>query len=98
MPYIMDVPEKLLQLVKSGDAQVYGSIIKDTSTGRILGHLEETGLNNIATGVATGNPFNVVSGGVKAVSSVVGNIQNQKIISQLAQISTQLTSAVTLGW
>ena len=43
MALIRKIPPHLLEAVKSGSATVYGGIIKDSSNGRILGHLEQTG-------------------------------------------------------
>ena len=115
------VPEVFKASVASGNVKVYGSILKDVASGKIVGHLEAVKLPKIIGGVfsgaakgalsgaATGNPvmagISAATGAIQSVSGIVGNVQNQKMISQLTQmgmqltqISTKLSTVATLGW
>ena len=105
------VPEVFKASVASGNVKVYGSILKDVASGKIVGHLEAVKLPKIIGGVfsgaakgalsgaATGNPvmagISAATGAIQSVSGIVGNVQNQKMISQLTQMGMQLTQIST---
>ena len=44
MPLLYAIPPLLQAAIDSGGAQLFGAIIKDTTTGQILGHVQQTGL------------------------------------------------------
>lgn len=39
-----DLPAQFLQGIATGDIIRYGAILKDAGTGRIVGHLQESGI------------------------------------------------------
>nr|WP_111301150.1 hypothetical protein [Paracoccus saliphilus] len=44
MPLLYEIPPLLQAAMDNGGAQLFGAIIKDTTTGQILGHVQQTGL------------------------------------------------------
>lgn len=42
MPLLYEIPGALQEALTSGGAQLFGAIIKDSSTGQILGHVQQT--------------------------------------------------------
>lgn len=72
----------------SGNLVRYGAILKDAQTGKIVGHLQETGLWRSALEQAPGliTSANPVTSGL----SVFQTIQNEQIKSRLAGIETLL--------
>jgi len=42
MPLLYAVPHALEMLISSGQAQLIGAVIKDISSGQILGHVQQT--------------------------------------------------------
>lgn len=72
--------------VASGNMKVFGSIIRNVDTGRIVGHLQETsGLLGLVA-EATTNPL---LASLNLVSSLVSNVQNEQIKSGLEDIKEQ---------
>jgi hypothetical protein len=69
----------------SGQLVRHGAILKDLNTGRIVAHLQETGLLNkaVSTGVELfGSAANPVGG----LTSVFSIVQNEQIKSRLTNI------------
>ncbi|WP_336366878.1 hypothetical protein [Marinobacter sp. C2H3] len=69
--YIFEVPLRLQPLVDAGVLQRVGAIIKDTSSGRIVAHMQQTGMGQQLVGSLIGSPFNVLN----TASSLVANAQ-----------------------
>lgn len=44
MPLLYEIPPMLRTAMDNGGAQLFGAIIKDSTTGHILGHVQQTGL------------------------------------------------------
>lgn len=106
---IRAVPDEFIGLVNSGQATVYGSIIKRNTTGKIIAHLEQVGnigineiLNPISPGLKqVGNTvITEILGSVlsKDVFSLVGIAQNLKIMKQLDNLTDVINNVQILSW
>jgi outer membrane murein-binding lipoprotein Lpp len=87
------IPDRLAAGVASGDYQVYGSIIRSLSSGRIVGHLQEAGgLSKLASLISTGPlaPLKVATG-------VVGLVQKEQIKGGIARLEAGVASLEQLG-
>lgn len=69
--YIFQVPKHLQPLVESGALERFGTIVKDSGTGKIVGHLQQTGAGQKIMGSLVGSPFS----GLDTVSSLAANAQ-----------------------
>lgn len=71
--------------VATGNLVRYGAILKDAGTGRIVGHLQETGLLSKALeqGMNVANPFGLAADGISV-------IQNEQIKGKLDAIQSTL--------
>ncbi|MBV7378261.1 hypothetical protein [Maritimibacter dapengensis] len=89
--YLRALPPELIDGVGSGAFKVAGSIIKNTSNGQIVGHLQETGAMDIvlkgATGVATGNPLAMAD----TAAGVGTLVQNEQIKARLTEVQSSLS-------
>lgn len=89
--FLREVPKHLLAGLKTQEYEVYGSIIRSLSSGKIVGHLQET--SQIASLAA-----NPVGGLVGLVGQAASVVQNEQIKTGIAQLqSMQLTSLVMSG-
>ncbi|MHA6324548.1 hypothetical protein [Roseivivax sp. CAU 1753] len=82
MPLLYAIPAGLDALVSSGQAQLIGAIIKDVSSGQILGHVQQT--QGFAQALAQ-------AGGAAAQTGfsplgIAGIVQNEQIKSSLEQL------------
>ena len=69
--YIFQVPTEFRYGIATKSLERFGSIIKDTHTGKIVAHLQETSLGQQLVGSLTGSPFSALD----AASSLVANAQ-----------------------
>lgn len=79
----------------AGQLVRHGAILKDVGTGRIVAHLQETGLLSRVVSQGTGmlgNALNPASG----IASVFTVVQNQQIKSKLAALETSMAGIQTL--
>ena len=94
------VPLQYLAQLDAGELVRYGTIFKDVSDGRIVAHLQQTGMFDQVLGAAVsglgqvaqsgGNPLNMFTG----LATVV---QNQQIKGQLTSLTQMVGSLETLG-
>jgi len=96
------IPDEFIAKVASGEYIRYGTIIKNSS-GKIIGHLKEVGLDSILKDfkIPT-NPLNVGTETIKAVSGIVQNFQLKEMKSLLESMQLinnigSLASVATLG-
>lgn len=94
LPY--KIPDQFLEAIGSGAAQLSGAIIRETSTGRILGHVQPTqafdGMLSSATQMILGTvPREFLPLGAISV------IQNQAIRGKLAEMSRTLALVQSLS-
>jgi hypothetical protein len=82
MPLLYAIPHALQSMISSGQAQLIGAVIKDVSSGQILGHVQQTqGLTQAlmqAGGAVAQTGFSPLG----AISA----IQNEQIKSSLTQL------------
>jgi hypothetical protein len=90
-------PDHLISHFAAGDSVRFGAILKDAATGRIVGHVQETGLAHsllsklIGGGVPT--PFSLIGNLVGAAVEIDTDRQIQQVKDQIAQ-SQQLVQAL----
>lgn len=95
--YTMKVPDTLEQKVIEGTAKVVGSIIKDVNSGKIIGHLEQMGGKAIIKKVGLNLGKNIINGSANpfgTASSILTNIQNQKIINDIKHVQKDVTNII----
>jgi hypothetical protein len=87
--------------VAAGEVVRYGAILKDVGTGKIIGHVQETGLfDAVASKVigggamAVANPVTAAMGGAGQLAAVA---QNSKMIGQLSNLTEMMGSLKTLN-
>lgn len=96
------VPSQFIDKVTSGEYVRYGTIIKNSS-GKIVGHLKEVGMDSILKDFKIPmNPLNAGTEAIKAVSGIVQNFQLKEMKSlldsmQLVNNIGSLSSVATLG-
>lgn len=83
---IFQVPAKFEAAVRAGEVLRYGGILKEVSTGQIVGHLQETGLAQKLLSSAFNGPL----APVQAISSLAANFQISQVSSQLVQVKSML--------
>lgn len=82
MPLLYAIPHALQSLISSGQAQLIGAVIKDVSSGQILGHVQQT--HGFAQAL-------MQAGGAVAQTGfsplgVIGAIQNEQIKSSMMRL------------
>jgi hypothetical protein len=86
---LREIPERLLAGVQSGDYRVYGSVIRSVSSGRFVGHLQETSaLSPLLGSTPAGLPL--------AAIEAVGVVQNEQIKGALAVVQSLQTAGLAL--
>jgi len=79
-----DIPSQWMGKVLSGEYIRYGSIIKETASGKIIGHLQEAGGLGILQGfVSSANPLSAITG-------VINTVQLSDISKKLNAVMQQL--------
>lgn len=88
---LREVPEALIAGVRSGQYQVYGSIVRSVSSGRVVGHLQEAGGLRTLVSLIGNSQIGMALQGAQIV-------QNEQIKSGLRSVETgigQLHAAMT---
>lgn len=75
---LFTIPEKYAFALASGEIQRFGALLKETSTGKIVAHVQETGLGQSLFSIGQGLPFSPL-GVVNSASSIYGNIQLNQV-------------------
>ncbi len=104
-PTQFDYPARFWAAVQAGDVIRYGTILKDAGTGKIVGHMQESGvaqslLSMVGSGIPTPlslgtDAINVGSGLYTAVQ--VGQLKAMMETLQLLQVATLGVSLVGVG-
>jgi len=79
---LFDVPLRFVGGIAAGDVVRYGSILKDAGTGKILGHLQESGLAQSLLSQAlstTPTPLGLISNTINAGASIYTATQVHQI-------------------
>lgn len=100
-----ELPLRFLSGLATGDVVRYGAILKDAGTGRILGHLQESGLAQSLLSQALSSapsPLSLISTAVNVGSNVYTAIQVQQLkammeMMQALQVATLGISLVGVG-
>lgn len=88
---IFETPHKYINGIASGELVRFGSIIKDSVTGKIVGHIQETGFSSFAQyGGGVLSPINTVS-------SVAANIQLSKLNEMVSLLTKLQLADLSLG-
>lgn len=101
--WTMTAAAEFIPGLHTGHVVRYGSILKDAVTGRIVGHLQETGLlHGALSAVAplSPPPLNLLFYGLQAVttaSSVAGNMQMARLQSSVGQLQASMGAMQVLG-
>ena len=91
IPFV--VPAKFQAAVEAGQVARYGAILKNETTGRIVGHLQETGALRklVHAGLSVGGgPLNTATG-------IYGIVQNEQIKSRLDAMQAMMGSLQSLN-
>jgi len=95
------IPEHLIARISSGECHVYGSIIRSMTTGRIVGHLQETSelasLAGTLLAAPASLPFQIGNFGVDAIGHSVSFIQNEQIKAGIAALQSMQLAGIALG-
>lgn len=94
IPFTVEALEQVGIL--AGKYQRYGALIKDVATGRIVGHVQETGLLQDIFRSATTQGFNLVNP-LTSVASVGSLFQNELMRRNLVNIENALGSVQIMG-
>lgn len=94
------IPAQYLASVNAGEILRYGTILKNASDGKVVAHLQQTGifdhvLSNSMSGLA--HLTTAVANPVGALSSIATVAQNEQIKGQLANMTEMMGSLQTLG-
>lgn len=90
---LRQVPPELVEALRTGALKLFGSVLRDPSTGRIAGFLQETGAtSHVASALGGVGPLDLtpVGAAMRAVevgASVAGVVQNEQIKAQLRLVS-----------
>ena len=93
-----DLPLRFLPGLASGDIVRYGAILKEAGTGRILGHLQESGIAQSLLSQALSSatsPLSLASSVVNTGSSIYTAIQVRQLKAMMETL--QALQVATLG-
>ena len=96
MSILMEEPAKFIAEMAAGRVIRYGAILKDASTGQILGHLKEAGQMGELLSNISASPFSVVSNlnpvsiGIDAFGHTFNGVQIHNVQKSVDQIQKTL--------
>jgi hypothetical protein len=94
MPIPMQVPSQFLPAVIAGTVVRHGCILKDRSTGRIVGHLKEVGQ---AGAWLAGAPRNPLAAGAAALARVGQWVDTHRQLSRIREALEHLRLVSSVG-
>lgn len=86
MAMLFEIPAEFLARHAAGTLVRYGAILKEVNSGRIVAHLQETGVLNATLRSPLAAIANPAAAGVTAVSSIVGNFQAYRIEKRVEEL------------
>lgn len=86
-----EIPAQFLAGLNSGDLVRYGTILKDVTTGKIVGHVQETGL--LQKALQSGLSLNPATG---TAAGLIGVAQNTAVLSKLNAMQAMMGTIQTL--
>jgi hypothetical protein len=99
-PIPFEIPLRYLSQVDAGEIVRYGTVLKDVSSGKIVGHLQQTGLFDHVLGNAVAGLGQVVQSGTSPINLLTGVgtvIQNEQIKGKLTSLTDMVSGLQTLG-
>ncbi len=96
MQMLFEVPRQFVAQVASGQVDRFGAILKEVATGRIVGHLQETGAMQGALANAL-NPFAAPFSLISAGSSLAANVQLYRVDQKIERTIQMLSGLQTVG-
>lgn len=96
MPIPFVIPVTLRAGAALGQVVRYGTVLKDTNTGRIVGHLQETGVFREAlshVGLGLLNPF----GALNLAADTWNTVQLARVIQMVQTLGTGLAATAGIG-
>lgn len=106
MPILFEIPAKFQLAEQLGTIERVGAILKDSQTGKIVAHLQESAVGQGVIGslpsMALGGPINALGAGVKTGAEIYNTVQITQLkhmveTMQLLQYSSIGISLVGLG-
>jgi hypothetical protein len=94
MPIPMEIPARFLQALLDGRLVRYGCILKETTTGQIVGHLKE--LDRVSR-ILSGIPLNPGLAGASAVVQIGQWIDTHHQLGQIRQVLDRLQLVSSIG-
>lgn len=91
------VPEALAAGVSTGEYQVYGSVIRSLTSGRIIGHLQETNALTRIVGNALAIPLQPANIAIDIVGHTASFVQNEQIKTAISTLGKLQIGSVALG-
>lgn len=92
MPIPFDVPAQFFAAEQLGNVVRFGAILKDADTGRIVGHMQETGLLSKLASV----PANSFLSPVDAASSLASNYQLYRVDQKVAALQEMVSGVASM--
>jgi hypothetical protein len=94
--FLYKIPFKHSAAFNAGAVERFGAILKNTSTGQIVGHMQPTGaLSGVLNGAMA--PISNLTSGLTPLGSAVSMIQNNQILTAVREIQTALPLLKGLG-
>lgn len=93
---LREVPDALTAALSTGELKVHGSVIRSISTGRIVGHLQETSLLHKLSGLlrgAAGLPLP----GLNLAGQTISIVQNEQIKRAVAVVHRMQLANLAVG-
>ena len=91
--FLYKIPAEFLARFRNGDLQLFGAILKDAVTGRIVGQVQETGALDGLLRTAFSGLSEVINNGLNPVSAATGVmsvVQNHQIRNRLIDMQASL--------
>lgn len=99
-PIPFEIPLQFLGQYHAGEVARYGTVLKHVSSGKIVGHLQQTGLFDHVLGNAVSGVGQVVQSGTSPINLLTGLgtvIQNEQIKGKLTSLTDMVSGLQTLG-
>lgn len=87
------IPQKFIAAWQDGTLEQVGALLKNVDTGKVVGHLQETGALQHASATFSAGPVGLVA---STASQAVGLVQNHQLGKQLTAMQNSLGSMQSL--
>lgn len=96
-PIPFEIPLQYLGQIDAGELMRYGGILKDTQTGKIVAHLQETGVFEQVWSSASSLAPNIVSEAVPGLGVALNAFQTHQTNTKLNQLTDMFSNLQTLN-